>query len=107
MTCPAGPSGSTCPNSSPNYDARLSESLVPFHRWDHRDARGVERGKSPRDTEWHQRIYSKEELAANSAADGNTGIRIPHGWIIFDYDSRNTPEGRDVIAEFQRSTAST
>jgi len=81
-------------------DAGLKGELIPLHRWDHRDEKG-ERGKSPRDAQWRRRMYTLEEIAQWGRAGGNVGFRIPADWMVFDYDPRNVPEGRDVLEEFR------
>ncbi|RIL04954.1 MAG: hypothetical protein DCC71_12120 [Proteobacteria bacterium] len=91
----------------PYRDAGLADALIPLHRWNHSDEKG-ERGKTPRDPQWRRRMYTPAEIqqwienGSYNDPGGNVGFRIPPGWIVFDYDPRNVPEGRDVLAEFRQ-----
>jgi len=42
--------------------AGLATRLIPLHRWDYIDARGTERGKSPRDARWRDTSYTLEDI---------------------------------------------
>ena len=70
-------------------EAGLQSNLVPLHKWDFVDARGAERGKSPRDARWRDTIYAQDVLT-DAITDGyNIGFRIPRGMIVVDMDPRN------------------
>src|SRR5690349_17892291 len=65
---------------------RMGHDLIPLHRWDHRDAEGRERGKSPRDTAWRQVNYAKFDPLAH---DGNVGVRLRATDLVVDVDHRH------------------
>lgn len=100
---------------TPSFDVdgliRAGLTLIPLHRWDARDAKGRQRGKSPRDGAWQARDYDSREVLEQARRDGrNVGVRLPPTWMVLDVDPRNfggkdDPEnaaGRDPLAELAR-----
>ena len=82
----------------PYVDAGLT--LIPLHKYDHRDERGRERGKSPRDSRWQRQYYDARAVAGNAERDGtNVGVRLDATWVVLDVDPRNFPAGRDVLGD--------
>lgn len=75
--------------------------LIPLNRWDTRDQFGRERGKSPRHTDWTTRPYEQSAVLAWAAEGGNVGVRLRPPDLVIDYDPRNAPPGRDVVAELE------
>lgn len=74
--------------------------LIPLHRWDATDARGRQRGKTPRDGAWQAREYDSRSVAGLAQSEGrNVGVRLPASVMVLDVDPRNFPEGRDSLAE--------
>lgn len=74
--------------------------LIPLHRWDAKDQRGRDRGKTPRDGAWQAREYDSRAVAELANRDGiNVGVRLPDSIMVLDVDPRNFPEGRDSLAE--------
>ncbi|WP_399697543.1 AAA family ATPase [Xenophilus sp.] len=74
--------------------------LIPLHRWDQRDGRGRDRGKSPIDPTWQRRAYSPDQVLDRARRGGlNVGFRIPADVVVLDVDPRNFPQGRDCLAE--------
>ena len=82
---------------------RSGLTLLPLHRHDATDARGRQRGKSPRDGAWQAKDYDSRAVVERAARDGtNVGVRLSPGWLVLDVDPRNFPEGRDPLAELVR-----
>ena len=91
----------------PSFDVegliRAGLTLIPLHRWDARDAKGRQRGKSPIDPSWQAREYDSREVLRRAERDGlNVGVRLPPTWMVLDVDPRNFPDGRDPLAELVR-----
>lgn len=91
----------------PSFDVegliRAGLTLIPLHRWDARDAKGRQRGKSPIDPSWQARVYDSREVLRRAERDGlNVGVRLPPTWMVLDVDPRNFPDGRDPLAELVR-----
>lgn len=64
--------------------------LIPLHRWDHIDALGRERGKSPVDLKWTTGYHlSEEDLLAHVAEGYNLGVRLHNRDVVIDVDPRN------------------
>lgn len=91
---------------APHSSAELQ--LIPLHRHDHVDARGVKRGKSPSDPNWTGRDYSSFDAAAHMAAGGNVGVRLSARDLVVDVDPRNFPDGETLVTAnpFRRLCAS-
>jgi hypothetical protein len=70
--------------------------LIPLHRHDHIDAKGVKRGKSPSDPNWTGRDYSSFDATAHMAAGGNVGVRLSACDLVVDVDPRNFPDGETL-----------
>lgn len=74
--------------------------LIPLHRWDAVDAKGRQRGKTPRDGAWQAKEYDSRAVIDLSEKTGvNVGVRLPSTVMVLDVDPRNFPEGRDSLAE--------
>ncbi len=91
----------------PSFDVdgliRAGLTLIPLHRWDAKDAKGRQRGKSPIDPSWQAREYDSREVLRRAERDGlNVGVRLPPTWMVLDVDPRNFPDGRDPLAELAR-----
>jgi hypothetical protein len=79
--------------------------LIPLHRWNARDAKGRQRGKSPRDGAWQARKYDSRGVIDDAKRTGiNVGVRLAADWLVIDVDPRNFPEGRDSLAELVAAT---
>ncbi|MEA5669036.1 bifunctional DNA primase/polymerase [Stenotrophomonas sp. MH1] len=100
---------------TPSFDVdgliRAGLTLIPLHRWDAKDARGRDRGKTPRDGAWQARDYDSREVLEQARRDGrNVGVRLPPTWMVLDVDPRNfggkddpgNTAGRDPLAELAR-----
>lgn len=100
---------------TPSFDVdgliRAGLTLIPLHRWDARDEKGRQRGKSPRDGAWQARDYDSREVVEQARRDGrNVGVRLPPTWMVLDVDPRNfggkddpdNAAGRDPLAELAR-----
>ncbi len=91
-------------NVEPFIGAGLT--LIPLHRWDARDQRGRDRGKSPLHAAWQAREYDSTSVVDDARRCGlNVGVRLPPDWLVLDVDPRNFPDGRDVLTEFARDFA--
>lgn len=78
--------------------------LIPLQKWDTKDAKGRERGKSPRDGRWQVRAYVSKEVIAEAVRDGtNVGVRLPAEIVVVDSDPRNFPPGRNVLEELNKA----
>jgi hypothetical protein len=99
----------------PSFDVdgliRAGLTLIPLHRWDAKDAKGRQRGKSPIDPSWQAREYDSREVLRRAERDGlNVGVRLPPTWMVLDVDPRNfggkddpdNAAGRDPLAELAR-----
>jgi hypothetical protein len=90
---------------TPSFDVgqivRAGLTLIPLHRWNAKDKKGRDRGKTPRDANWQARDdYDNERTLADAIAAGiNLGVRLPATVVVLDVDPRNFPEGRDSLAE--------
>lgn len=74
--------------------------LIPLHAWDAVDAKGRDRGKTPRDGAWQAREYDSAGVVDLADRTGvNAGVRLPASVMVLDVDPRNFPEGRDSLAE--------
>lgn len=74
--------------------------LIPLHKWDAKDSKGRQRGKTPRDGAWQSRDYdSRQVIELADKAGINVGVRLPPNIMVLDVDPRNFPEGRDSLAE--------
>lgn len=74
--------------------------LIPLHRWDAVDAKGRDRGKTPRDGAWQAKEYDGRGVMALAAKEGmNVGVRLPASIMVLDVDPRNFLPGRDSLAE--------
>ena len=93
------------PADKPSFDdaeglIRAGLTLIPLHHWNAVDAKGRDRGKTPRDGAWTAREYDSHEVLEQARRDGrNVGVRLPPTWMVLDVDPRNFPEGRDPLAE--------
>jgi len=67
--------------------------LIPLHRWDRRDGRGRERGKTPLHDNWTRRPYRSEDQTAHMEDGGNVGVRLTAAQLVIDVDPRNGGEG--------------
>ncbi|GEM_PF-480185 len=105
--------GSAGPTPSFDVDGlvRTGLTLIPLHRWDAKDARGRDRGKTPRDGAWQARDYDSREVLEQARLDGrNVGVRLPPTWMVLDVDPRNfggkddpdNAAGRDPLADLVR-----
>jgi len=86
---------------TPSFDpyVRAGLQLIPLHRWDARDARGRQRGKSPRDGAWQVREYDSADVAAAAGRDNtNVGVRVPASVVVLDVDPRNFGEGDSLLS---------
>lgn len=89
--------GPRMPSLRPYLDAGLQ--LIPLHRWDAKDARGRDRGKTPRDGAWGIREYDSGQVAAAAERDGtNVGVRLPASVMVLDVDPRNFGDGDSLLA---------
>jgi len=69
-------------------------ALIPLHPWDFVDARGAQRGKSPRDARWLVTSYDPASIARAVTYGSNIGVRLSETQLVIDYDPRNeAPEG--------------
>lgn len=82
--------------------------MIPLHRWDAKDARGRDRGKTPRNGAWKARDYDSREVLEQARRDGrNVGVRLPPNWVVLDVNPRNfggkdgpdNKAGRDPLAD--------
>ena len=74
--------------------------LIPLHAWDAVDAKGRDRGKTPRDGAWQACEYDSAGVVDLADRTGvNAGVRLPASVMVLDVDPRNFPEGRDSLAE--------
>lgn len=90
-----------CRVRMPSFDpyVRAGLQLIPLHRWDARDARGRQRGKSPRDGAWQVRDYDSAGVAAAAERDNtNVGVRLPASVVVLDVDPRNFGEGDSLLS---------
>ncbi len=67
----------------------LADRLIPLHKWDYIDARGSERGKSPRDANWRETQYSAKDISKAIEAGNNLGVRLLPQDLCIDMDPRN------------------
>lgn len=90
----------TSDDLAPYVDAGYD--LIPLHRWDYRDAKGRERGKSPRDPNWRTRPYELAAVVDWAQQGGNIGVRLRETDIVIDHDPRNAEPGvvERLCAEF-------
>lgn len=64
--------------------------LIPLHKWDAKDSRGRDRGKTPRDGAWGVREYDSEAVMEEAAkTNTNVGVRLPASVMVLDVDPRN------------------
>lgn len=75
--------------------------LIPLHRWNYRDGKGHERGKSPRDAQWRTREYPWSLVRRHANEGGNVGVRLRATDLVVDYDPRNAPSGDDVLVDLE------
>lgn len=93
------------PADTPSIDEALSLvraglTLIPLHHWNAVDAKGRDRGKTPRDGAWTAREYDSHEVLEQAKREGrNVGVRLPLTWMVLDVDPRNFPDDRDSLAE--------
>lgn len=74
--------------------------LIPLHKYDAIDAKGRQRGKTPRDGAWQAKDYDSRQVIELSDRTGiNVGVRLPPNIMVLDVDPRNFPKGRDSLAE--------
>lgn len=76
--------------------------LVPLNRWNYKTEtpKGpVDRGKTPRDSNWLTRQYAADELKQWIKDGGNVGVRLRPGDLVVDYDPRNVPEGETPLID--------
>ncbi|XAQ48581.1 hypothetical protein [Xanthomonas phage vB_XeuM-YB23] len=79
--------------------------LIPLHRYDAQDAKGRQRGKTPRDGAWQAKEYDSRAVIESAERTGvNVGVRLPSTVMVLDVDPRNFPEGRDSLAELVADT---
>jgi len=50
--------------------------LIPLHRWDAKDGRGRDRGKTPRDGAWQAREYDSRAVAATLSSSSSYPIAV-------------------------------
>lgn len=73
--------------------------LIPLHRWDAKDSKGRDRGKTPRDGAWQIREYdSRAVLKAAEAGNINVGVRLPASVMVLDVDPRNFGGGDSLLS---------
>lgn len=72
--------------------------LIPLHKWDYVDSRGVQRGKSPRDARWRVQTYQPADIARAVAAGSNIGVRLSETQLVIDYDPRSESPGSSVCS---------
>lgn len=77
---------------------RAGYDLIPLHRWDARDERGAERGKSPRDGGWRDAQYAEDAILGWAGSGFNVGVRLRDTDLVIDYDPRNSPDGEAVLS---------
>lgn len=68
----------------------------PLLKWDAVDREtGKPAGKRPRDTNWRQHSYTRDDLRrwCGRGVRGNAGARLANGQIVLDWDPRNDPQG--------------
>lgn len=74
--------------------------LIPLHRWDRKDPKGRERGKSPLDLGWRRRAYAHQGILDHAREGrGNIGVRLRGCDLVLDVDPRRFPPGRDPFIE--------
>jgi len=84
---------------SNGYQAKL----IPLHKWDFVDARGTERGKSPRDARWRDANYSLEDLRGAVRDEFNVGFRLSSEDLVVDMDPRNMQVSLEDAIDFLES----
>lgn len=85
------------PSFEPYLEAGLQ--LIPLHRWNAKDARGRDRGKTPRDGAWQVREYDSAAVAAAAERENaNVGVRLPSSLVVLDVDPRNFGDGDSLLA---------
>ncbi len=62
--------------------------LIPVHPWN-KKIQGNDRGKTPRDTDWVNRVYGPAEPHTWIGCGNNVGVRIRPGQLVIDLDPRN------------------
>lgn len=99
----AADSASRKPSLRPYLDAGLT--LIPLHRWNAKDSRGRDRGKTPRDGAWTIKDYDGEAVAAAAFDDGtNVGVRLSASVVVLDVDPRNFADGDDSLLKLMIDT---
>lgn len=78
------------------------DQLIPLNRWDFRDNRDRERGKSPRDNDWRTKGYSSAALTSAIEAGCNLGFRLTDRDLVVDMDPRNMDRSLDEAIAFLR-----
>lgn len=71
--------------------------LIPLCHWDFVDARGAQRGKSPRDPRWLVAPYQPADIARAISSGANIGVRLSETQLVIDYDPRNDPSNGEVL----------
>jgi hypothetical protein len=84
---------------------REGMQLIPLHRYDAVDAKGKQRGKSPRDKVWSTKDYDSRQVVEQAArSNTNVGARLTAEVMVLDCDPRNYGEGHDRLAELVAAT---
>jgi hypothetical protein len=79
---------------------RSGLQLIPLHKWDAKDAKNRQRGKTPRDGAWQAKHYDSRAVLDLATRTGvNVGVRLPASVMVLDVDPRNFGEGHDRLAE--------
>lgn len=79
--------------------------LIPLHRWDAKDDRGRDRGKTPRDGAWGVKEYDSDAVVDSAARTGhNVGVRLPASVMVLDVDPRNFGDERDSLLDLMIDT---
>lgn len=76
--------------------------LIPLHRWDYKDGKGRDRGKTPLHPNWTRRPYSSKDQVGHMEDGGNVGVRLTASQLVVDVDPRNfgsTTDGVDPFSE--------
>ncbi len=68
-------------------------ALIPLNPWNARDARGAERGKSPRDGGWRETVYPQGNVTSAAHQGFNFGVRLRDADLVIDYDPRADVSG--------------
>ncbi|WID42007.1 P4-specific DNA primase [Pseudomonas phage ZQG1] len=83
---------------------KVGLQLIPLQKWDAKDKRGRERGKTPRDGAWQARDYDSRGVLESVTSKGiNAGVRLPATVVVLDVDPRNFENGVDSLAKLVKA----